>query len=457
MVKISCILVQFGTGFTCYGAPKKSDASEMHVHAWWSYIHHLEPSHQARSLKGQKNQRNFGSKFSFNFEPGWSPMDHWKNLVWTSQIGEISTMLTQKFGSICHCIQRLWVSSEGLSSHNACSIVAHPMLTTVWPWHEWTASNRRNPNFALTIQANLHVYSAATSQFVGLMFPKCILMVANPIATATNLPQEWVDSNRSCFTILLQKFGPIYNCGQQLQVSWEVWCFQNASFMRAYNRHCWVLVWLFVCHNFSSQICLNFLLSQREYFPCCPTEKTSLHYYLLWWTIRSLYTYTVLQNILNIFPLFCSCGWYTTLKTHGVRGSQYGFNILLRSMLNAFKIIFQSSPFTDSRHMSTNTPDTWVTNVLPILNISCLSHSETFKRHFKHFSHVSNDLSIPTSWSNARPRWNTGKTCADLVLVQCSLHFKCFSHMGRPHTLDLILNVIQISSHCYSGLNIEYM
>jgi hypothetical protein len=28
MAKISGILVQFGTGFTCYGAPKKSDASE---------------------------------------------------------------------------------------------------------------------------------------------------------------------------------------------------------------------------------------------------------------------------------------------------------------------------------------------------------------------------------------------------------------------------------------------
>jgi hypothetical protein len=33
MAKISGILVQFGTGFTYYGAPKKSDASEMHIHA----------------------------------------------------------------------------------------------------------------------------------------------------------------------------------------------------------------------------------------------------------------------------------------------------------------------------------------------------------------------------------------------------------------------------------------
>jgi hypothetical protein len=32
--------------------------------------------------------------------------------------------------------------------------------------------------------------SAVASQLVGLMFPKCILMVADPIATATNPPQE---------------------------------------------------------------------------------------------------------------------------------------------------------------------------------------------------------------------------------------------------------------------------
>jgi hypothetical protein len=163
----------------------------------------------------------------------------------------------------------------------------------------------------------------------------------------------------------------------------------------------------------------------------------------LWLTLDLLlHSPTVLQIILNAFPLFSSCGWYTTLQTGGVTGSQYSFNILLHSMLNAFKIRFQSSPFTDLRHMSRHTQHRWVTNVMPILNVFCVSHSHTFKQHFKHFSHVSHDFPMQTSWRNPRPEWNTGNTCGDLTWLQWRLHFKCFSHMVRPHILNITLNVI---------------
>jgi hypothetical protein len=94
--------------------------------------------------------------------------------------------------------------------------------------HESTAGMSRFKsilfhNFASKIWANLQLQSAATGQLGGLMLPKCILYAST-----------WPS---------LSGFG----------------------------------LTLF-CHNFSSKICLNFLLSQCEYFPCCATEKISLHY-----------------------------------------------------------------------------------------------------------------------------------------------------------------------------------
>jgi hypothetical protein len=107
-------LFQFGTGFSCYGAPQKSDAFKMHVHAWWSHIHHQEPTARASSLKLRKllgfcfkNLVQFRTGFMCHGSPGkfdaskMHPQAQWSHIYHREPLAEVWGLKLRKSAEFC--------------------------------------------------------------------------------------------------------------------------------------------------------------------------------------------------------------------------------------------------------------------------------------------------------------------------------------------------------------------